>query len=1450
MAISFGDSLKASKKTNQIEKVVAVDVPQVAAYATRSVSADPVAIAENTENWIPVSDKGYDFYDDYNDDDYSVVDVNKNITLNSSQINITQETNSQYIPFIMPRYYDGFDLSSTKLQFFYVNRLNSYGIDYPVNVYYNDDQLKFAWLVDDSATAVDGKLKFELQAVGVNSRGESYTWKSKANESMTVLKSLTGTKMIEPSETWKEDFLTVLNGRVAVATDAAAEAKSAIVTIEALATRAESAAADARAVADSLMDGIHDDVQATVESVIDSAVDGKISSALLNYYDRDAVDELLNNIDISDQLKEVKDQIKNLDGLSNFNVEYDGSKMRFFNGESVMNEIEINSDPTEEWTNSYTKSVEEKIELAASNLQDEILNLDSNVSNNYYKKTETYNQDEIDVKLSNVTVDLTGYATESFVKEKIDPISNSASKNAGDISILNQTVGDLQEIINSVDTSARLTYDIIYNDPEDENSGENVLVLYEIENEGAENEVRSPKKKYTITGGSGGSSSANTLYINFDVDDSGNKITFYVYTMEDAADNKAEIRYSFSGVDPAGDSISYANAVWKFRKGTSGPWTTIAEETVYPGEDLVFNTSKHITSANTYQFKLDLSDDSGAFATKTWSVQLTDLRLEVSLNDKIVNPIGPVSFDYTPYGAIPKEVHFILDGDEIGVVTTSVSGIPMPYTLASQEHGSHLLEVYMTANINGTTAESNHVFKDVLWTDPNEVAPVIGCTQQKFTARQYDTTTIVFTVHDPSTEFPTVVLAEDGLVVSTKVLEKATDEWQYRSDVVGDHTLTITCGETIKTLLVTVEKLDIKLEPVVAGLVFDFNPIGKSNSDTDRLWSGGDISMSVSPNFDWVNGGYQLDVNGDQYFCIKAGTRAVIDYQLFADDSKRNGKEFKLVFKSTNVQKADATFLHCMDNTTDSNHIGIQMNVHEAFIHGEVDSLQLPYSENDIIEFEFNISKDIEAVPMVMGYEDGVSTRPMVYDGAFNFTQNTPKYISLGSDYCDLHIYRFKVYNTSLNARGILNNFIADARNADEMIARYNRNQIYDENQNLDPDILAEKCPWLRVYKLSAPYFTNKKSDKVPGTTIQQIYNNGDRVLDNWTCYNAQHSGQGTSSDEYGAAGRNIDFIMNKSGVDGIYPYFVLGDGTEATEITMTRTSVPVAYLNFKANIASSNNMTNAMLANRYNEFEPYKRPFVRDEGVDTSYIKDTMQFANAVVFIQETNEDISTHREFADTSWHFYAIGNIGDSKKTDKTRLNDPTDKYECCVEIMDVELPLSDWPVDTMYNAMGYNIDKTTGEKIYIWAKDENLGILYEKIDGEYVLTQDTTVDLDKTYYVDILIHDDFSEDFTYGWRYIYKGDDDDENAEVADYCHRRWNELYRFVTTSSDEDFKVHFSDYFVTDSALYNYLFTTRYCLADNRAKNTFWHYAKTGEVDSDGNPIRKWDLTWGYDMDF
>lgn len=1407
MSLSFEDSLKKSMATDSLktkniamasmdnitnDAVIDVGIVDMSMSDMGVMTLDEVggiaAYSGDGGNWQQHSD--YVRYTYFYDDNISTVSDEKDISLNRKQFNITQEENSQYIPFEMNRYYDGFDLVNTIISIHYQTKGGRHGAAKPVNVTFNDEKIRFGWLIDAGATVDVGTLEFEIHAYGsiAGSDGvsKSYTWKTKRNKDLNVLESLCDCNDVinNIDDSWMQELITDVAEKVAD------EIKN--VAVGEQVEAAEKAASDA--------EGFANTAKQYAETA-SSAATVAVNTALRDYATTRYVDEAVAGVDVSGQLE---NYVKTSDLQENY----------------------YNKTETEQRVSSILEDYATKEDVEGAITEADI----SSKLNDYYKKSETYSKSEVDTALGNVTVDLTGYATEKFVTDKTDVLSSSISTNAENISSLSTTVVNLQDTVNSVDTSPRLTYDVEYNDVENPDVGENVFVFYEIENEGKENEIKEAKKKFTIVGGSGGATSSS-LKIGYVT------TSPLVVTTNDSA----IITYTFSGTDSSGDAIPEGTATWK----VAG--RIVATNTALAGENS-FDITEYL-SIGTQKVNLSIVDEAGSLVTKTWTVQKIDVRLESTFNDKFTYPIGTISFDYTPYGAISKDIHFILDGKEIGKVTTASSGIPMAYEIPAQKHGAYLLEVYMTAEINGNDIESNHIVKDIIWYDSTSTIPVISTVYQNFTVRQYDATNIEYTVYDPTTETPTVEIAVDGNVVSTPTLDKATNIYSFKTDIVGEHIITITCGETVKTLKANVTKLDINITPVTAGLVFDFNPSGKSNNDTDRVWSNDVVSMSVSDNFDWINGGYQYDENGDQYFCIKAGTSAEIDYQLFADDAKKNGKEFKLVFKTTNVAKPDATFLSCMDNTTDSDHIGIQMDVHEAFIYGQAGKLDLSYSEEDVIEFEFNISKNTEAIPMVMGYEDGVSTRPMVYDDSYNFTQNTPKVISLGSGDCDLHIYRFKVYNTSLTDRGILNNFIADARNAEEMVSRYDRNQIYDENQNLDPDVFAEKCPWLRVYKVSAPYFTNNKSDKVPNTTIQQIYKDGDVVLDNWTCYNAMHSGQGTSSNNYGAAGRNLDFIMNKSGIDGVSPYFKLGDGTEIDKITLTRTSVPTAYLNAKVNIASSNNMTNAMLANRYNEFNPYTRPFIRDEGVDTNFIKNTMEFHNCVIFIQETNEDLSTHREFADNDWHFYAIGNIGDSKKSDKTRLNDMNDKYECCVEIMDVELPLSDFPSNTMYNAMGYKEDATTGVKTYTWAKNENLGILYELIDGEYVLTEDTEVNLNKTYYVDILEHDDFSEDFTYGWRYLYEGDDKEENAEVFDYCKQKWIEFYRFVTTSTDEEFKAGIGNYVVIDSILYYYLFTTRYCMVDNRSKNLFFHYGKTNEVDSDGNPIRKWDLTWGYDMD-
>ena len=1368
MALSFEESKKQALK-------------QATTPALMSLS--PIAV-NSGENWEqPENHSIYQYYNEYYDDDVSTVDSNKKITLSTNQINLTQENNSQYIPFEIPRYYDGFDLSTTALSIYWVNEVGVGGKSTPVDVYRNTDKIRFAWLVDENVTAKAGKIKFEIQASGKNSKNQNYLWKTKANDGINVIQALQIQTFIRPDDTWQQDFISQISGERIKAENARDDAQRAY--------------SNTKTIYESLQRGIGDEVKNAMGDnyYTKDQVDDKLKNVsvdLTGYATEIYVDEKIASVDVSKQLEDYAKK------------EYVDEKVASVD---VSDQLTEYAKKDELFSKDYNDLINKPIiPTKVSEFENDAGYLTEHQNLDAYA-TKDYVQEEI--SKVDVSEQLKDYAKQSDVtnlSSKVNAVEQNVNANKDSITVIGTKVASIEDTIGKIDTDPRKTYDVVYNDTENPEVGENVFALYEITNEDKAGEERKLKTKFTIVGGGGGGTSS-TLKIEYVT-----KSPLIVTT-----NDKAIIKYNFSGQDSSGDQVATGDFTWKIGKQIIATGVAVNGENTFDATDYI--------SLGTQKLLLTITDDAGSLVTKTWTVQKIDVRLDSSFNDKLTYNIGPVSFDYTPYGAISKDVHFILDGVEIGTVTTSASGIPMAYTVPEQTHGAHLLEVYMTATVNSNVIESNHIYKDIIFYDSTSTVPVIGCTQQSFTALQYDTTNITYTVYDPATEKPVVTLAVDGDVVSTLTIDSNTQVWQYKPSDVGDHVLTITCGETVKTLNVTIEKLDIDVEPVTAGLVFDFNPSGKSNNDTDRLWSDGDITMTVSDNFDWINGGYQIDDNGDQYFCVKSGTSAVINYNLFADDPKKNGKEFKVIFKTTNIKNRDTSFISCMNND-----IGLDMKVESANIYSSNNSLYSPYCEEDIIEFEFNINKDTD-IPMVLTYEDGVGNRPMIYTSDASFMQSTPQPITIGSEDCDVYIYRMKAYSTSLSDRGILSNFIADARNAYEMIARYNRNQIYDENGLLTPQVLAEKCPDLRIIMVDAPWFTNDKSNKVADTNVTMIYKNGDPVLDNWTCTGAQHSGQGTSSNEYGYAGRNIDLIMNKE-----TSLFTLGDGkTTSKTITLTRDSIPTNYLNVKVNIASSENENNAQLANRYNAYNPFRR----SAKIKDSKVKDTMEFYNCVLFIRESNEDITTHREFQDCEWHYYALGNVGDSKKTDSSRVNDKNDPKECVIEIMDYNLPLSEFPTGS--DGICPVEDWKEGNTAY-----DNLYADYEYKDGEFSSFGNTS----------------------YEFRYEMKGITDEQREANIN----AWREFYKFVVTSTDEEFYANLKKYFVVDSALYYYLFTERYTMVDNRAKNNFYHYGKayftteeaaafaeefgneidTKYIDNDQatfNNGYRWDLTFDYDND-
>ena len=668
---------------------------------------------------------------------------------------------------------------------------------------------------------------------------------------------------------------------------------------------------------------------------------------------------------------------------------------------------------------------------------------------------------------------------------------------------------------------------------------DNVFTLYE-----TVDGVETVKNQFVIEGGGGGSTTAKT------------EITLKKVTPSPiiiSTNGKAEIEIDYSSVDKNGETY---DAIYTWTKDSK-----VLETGALVQGKKKFDLTKYI-ALGTQKLVLTVVDDTGNSDSQTWTVQQVDMRIKSSFNDNNTFPIGrSVAYTYTPYGAIDKIVHFVLDGVE-DTITISSSGTPLSYTIPPQSHGSHSFEVWMTS-ASDPNLKTEHLYYDIIWYDSTLSNPIISCIYRSdfygtVDARQYDTTTIEYTVYDPTTESPTVKRYADGELVNTDTLSKQTNEWKFKSDKIGEHTLVIEVGDNTEdgdwivrasvTIKININPLGIDVTPITANLEVDFNPIGITNNSANRVWSNEKYHMTVSDNFDWINGGYKTDENGDTYFLVKAGTEAVLHYNIFSGDDTSSpsvfGSEMKIIFKTENVQNINAVWLSSVENN-----VGIQLGVHNGWLKtntasnadivGDTESdfiaatntyLYMPYSEEDIIEMDINIDPiDKDATKpsaFVMAYEDGVPSKAFVYGTSDRFYHYEPKPITIGSSDCDVRIYRLKIYSSSLSTEDVMKNFIADSRDSTTMLQRYDRNSIYYDRETdtytpyssggiLDPEKLAPMIPNVKVLMLETDHFTTSKKNFVK-SKLRCIHASGgdkysgDSYYDNWLFENGWHAGRTT----------------------------------------------------------------------------------------------------------------------------------------------------------------------------------------------------------------------------------------------------------------------------------------------------------------------------------------------------
>ena len=572
-------------------------------------------------------------------------------------------------------------------------------------------------------------------------------------------------------------------------------------------------------------------------------------------------------------------------------------------------------------------------------------------------------------------------------------------------------------------------------------------------------------------------------------------------------------------------------------------------------------------SPGTNAVKINVSDVYGNSRTLSFSITAVALSLSSSF-DASVPYTGAIAYPYTPTGTAAKIMHFKLDGVELETVTVTASGRQQTYTIPAQTHGSHSLEVWFTATVDGESVSSNVLRYDLICTAEGSTTPIIASAWQQATAEQYSTLAIPYIVYNPSGLTAEITLKVGSTVLKTLTVDRTEQVWSYRADEVGALSLSIVCGSVSKTFVTTVTESTVNVEAETADLALHLTASGRSNTEANKAsWSYGNIAASLT-GFNWTSDGWVTDADGITALRVAGDARVTIPLQIFAQDFRTTGKTIELEFATRDVMDYDATVISCLSGGR-----GIKVTAQKASLTSEQSEVSTQYKEDEHVRLAFVVEKRAEN-RLILVYINGILSGAVQYPTDDDFSQSSPVGISIGSNACTTDIYGIRVYNNSLTRYQVLNNWIADSQAIDDLLARYQRNKIYDDYGQIVIDDLPQDLPYLI---LEGPELPQYKGDK---KTVSGSFTDPTDSSRNFTFTGASINVQGTSSQYYARKNYKVTF---KGG-------FVV-DGVTAAKYALRPGAIPVDTFTFKADVASSEGANNVELVRLYNDACPYQTP-------------------------------------------------------------------------------------------------------------------------------------------------------------------------------------------------------------------------------------------------------------------
>lgn len=549
---------------------------------------------------------------------------------------------------------------------------------------------------------------------------------------------------------------------------------------------------------------------------------------------------------------------------------------------------------------------------------------------------------------------------------------------------------------------------------------------------------------------------------------------------------------------------------------------SIIESTIVE-QGIVTRDLKNYLALGDNTIKITLTDVYGNIKTLALMVKTVTYTLDDSRFDSSVPFEGNITYIYTAKGEGTKTMHFLIDGEEVLTKDIVWASREDSVVLDALSHGSHYLDVYFTVEVGGVNVYSETKSYDLICYEKGNSKTIITSSARSIETNQYSNFNIPYYVFNTISNTVDVELLIDGEKINTLSKVGRTQQiWASKANTSGTHIYTIKSGDTLKNIDVVVKPVDIEISAETQNLTLHLSAENRSNSEPEpqrSTWEYGGIKAQFE-NFNWISDGWVLDSDSITTLRVKDDARVTIPYKPFATSSgniKNTGKTLEFEFATSGVFKYDAEIISCY-----SNGIGFKITAQQALYSSSVSTISAQYKENEHIRVSFVINSSNNN-RLIYCYINGIISGIVRYPSTDIFYQNPEVEIKIGSSDAIVDLYRIRIYDKDLSRFQVVNNWISDMQDGEQLVSEYNRNTIYDDSDNLSLDLIKSHLPNLPYMVVYTDKVTDKKGNLVGHLSTRKgekllvsgYYTDPVNPQNSFSWKNGEIDVQGTSSQAY-----------------------------------------------------------------------------------------------------------------------------------------------------------------------------------------------------------------------------------------------------------------------------------------------------------------------------------------------